>query len=232
MKLTNKILLIVLVLVLIIFTAFKIKLNNSVELVPVPYKHGAKDTTFTFGSISAFDIKGYYSVEFIKSDYDTIKINGPDNLIDNYTKIVKRGEILSVEEMTDLSKYQFELKIRIYTKAVESIYARKGAIVLIYDFAGINFDVTAEDSSIVNAEDSSFSNVNISTKNKAVVSIENVGSANVKMYNSSSIFLGINNGEISGTRDNNTELILLGDVKTNKVMVIGKEISKGRAEYE
>ena len=230
MKLTDKILLIALAIMIICFTVFRIMFNNRIELVPPPYIHGIMDTTYAMGTISAFEIKGNYSVEFFKSEYDSIKINGPDNLIDKYTIIEKNGKNLSIISKIDLSKYPFTIKISIYTKNVGSVNAGKGSIVTLERFMNSSIEVFAEDSSIVNAEVCSFVNVKASTKDRAIISIENTKNAMVNILDSSSVFLTVDNGEIRGTVNKKGELILLGNVKSNTVLKRGKEIVKGESK--
>ena len=232
MRLTNKILLIALVLLLISFTAFRIMFNNRVELVPNPYKKGFTDSTFTLGKISAFEIKGNYYVRFIKSEYDSIKIKGADNLAERYTKIERTGDILSIKALTDLSHYPGMIELTIYAKNIESISASHGSMVTLEKFYDNDFNVTAEDSAIVNASECSFVNLIVSTKDKSVVSIENTVNATVNIHNTSSVFLTVESGEINGSIDENAELILWGDIKNNLAIKKGKEIVKGEARHE
>lgn len=232
MKLTNKILLIALVLLLISFTAFRIMFNNRVELVPNPYKNGFTDSTFTLGKISAFEIKGNYFVHFIKSEYDSIKIKGADNLAERYTKIERNGDLLSIIALINLSNYPGMIELTIYAKNIESIRARSGSIIKLKNYTEDQLEVTAEDSSIVNAVGCAFNKVNATTKGNAVVSIENTINAIVNIQNTSSIFLTVENGEISGIIDEDAELILWGNIKNNTALKKRKDFAKGGVRHE
>lgn len=218
MKLTNKILLAFIILLFLSFTALRLIIHSKIELVPRDYKFRYVNDALTIGKFSKLEVNDGYYVHLIKSDYDSMKVMGPDNLIENYTTITNKKGVFNIESKIDLTKYLNEITIWIYTKELESVYANKSAIVAMEGFNVKRFDFEAKDSSIINCEDCSFGYSKLTLKNKAVISLDKTQNAVVDVDDSATVFLNIENGDISGIVSDKVELLLTGTIKNNTII--------------
>ncbi|MBI5808536.1 MAG: DUF2807 domain-containing protein [Ignavibacteriales bacterium] len=217
MKLTNKILLGFIILLFLSFAAFRLIIHSKIELVPRDYKYGPVNKTLAVEKFSTLEINGGYYVHLIKSDYDSMKITGPDNLIENYTTITNKNGVFNIESKIDLTKYFSEITVWILTKELESVHAGKSAIITMESFRGEQISFAAEDSSIINCENCSFTYSKFTLKDKAVISLDKTQNAIVDVNDSSTLFLNVENGDVSGNVSDKVELFLTGTVKKNTV---------------
>jgi len=223
MKLTNKILLAFIILLFLSFTALRLIIHSKIELVPRDFKFGYVNDEITIEKFSKLKVNGGYYVHLIKSDYDSMKVIGPDNLVKNYTTITNKNDVLNIEAKIDLTKYLNEITIWIYTKELEFVYANKGAVIAMEGFNAKRFDLEAKDSSIINCEDCSFTNSKLTLKNKAVISLDKAQNAVVDVGDSATVFLNVENGDISGIVSDKAELLLTGTIKNNTITKAGNK---------
>ena len=218
MKPTNKILLAFIVLLFLSFAAFRLIIHSKIELVPRDYKFGYVNDAITIEKFSKLIVNGGYYVHLIKSDFDSMKVKGPDNLVKNYTAITNKNGVFNIESKIDLTKYLNEITIWIYTKELESVYANKSAIVAMEGFNAKRFDLEAKDSSIINCENCSFINSRLTLKDKAVISVDKTQNAVIAVNDSATVFLNVENGDISGIVSDKVELMLTGTIKNNTII--------------
>ncbi len=218
MKLTNKILLAFLILMFLSFVAFRLVLHYNAELVPAAYDKGVEQKTIGLSKFSSLEINGRYYVHVVKSGYDSLKISGPDNLVNKYTSIENNEKTLIISSKVDLTKYfQPAIEIWIYSTSAESINVKNSAIVGMENFSGTQFGFAAEDSSIINCEASDFENCSFTLKDRSVISLNKTKNAIVDLHDSATLFLTINKGNIDGITSDKAELLLTGETMNNSV---------------
>lgn len=216
MKLTNKILLAFIILIFASFIALRININSKVELVPNAYNDKRLHKEITVKKFTTLNVKGMYSVHLIHSDFDSLFITGPDNLIDNYTLIENKNDILKITSKTDLQKYPNEIEVWLYTKNIESIKVSNNAVVLAEGFNGTKLNLSAEDSSMIDCLNCNYTNSAITIKDKATVSLDKTQNAFVDVRNSSTLFL--DKGNVTGIVSYDGELLINGDAKNNTLI--------------
>lgn len=218
MNLTNKILLAFIILLFVSFAAFRLIIHTKIELVPRDNKYGRVDKMLAIEKFSSLEIQGRYYVHLINSDSDSIRITGSDNLVDIYTSITTKNNVLKIESKIDLTKYSNEISIWILTKELSSLHASKSAIVTIENFSGEQINLAAEDSSIIICEDCRFTNSKLFLKNKAAISLDKTQNAVVDVNDYAILFLNVDKGNVSGSVSKNVELYLSGTVNNNTVV--------------
>lgn len=226
MKLTNKILLVFLILLVLLVTAYKIVFDSKVELIPNPFDektfYVAKVFNIEDKEPDTFELNGRFIVYFTQNDTSFVRIEGPDNLVNNYISVVRRANKLSIISKIDLSKYSQFIKIFCFVNDLRSVTASGGAIISLKEFTGDSLDVVVEDSSIVRTNSSKYRNVNILGRDNATVMINKTKNATINLYNSSNLLLTLDGGEVRGTIEADTDFGLDGMVKKNNVERVKK----------
>ena len=218
MKTTNKILLMFIVLLFVSFTEIRLVIHSKTELIPWALDKKFEQKTIGIQKFLSLEVNGNYYVHVNKSDFDSLKIWGPDNLVNKFTDIVNNGNAIKINSKVDLSKYgSRSIEIWINTSSLESISVSGGAIVSAESFNGNKFDFVAKDFSIINCEDCNYTNTNFTLKDKARVSLDMTQNAVVDVQDTAALFLTIDNGNISGKTFGDGELILFGKTNSNTV---------------
>ncbi len=235
MKLTNKILLVFLILLVLLVTAYKIVFDCKVELIPNPFEDKTSYITKYFPAtghaLNQIELKGRFIVYFIKKDSAGVIMEGPDNLINHYLTIKQEGNKLSINSKIDFSKYSHFIRIYCYTNMLRSVKASGGAIIYTERFTGDSLAVAVEDSSIVKANYCKYLNTRIIGKEKSMVMMERTKNATIHLYDQSELLLTLDGGEVNGMIEKNTDLGLGGMVKKNNVERV-KSNSKQRGELK
>ena len=232
MKLTNKILLVFLILLVLLVTAYKIVFDSKVELIPNPFDEKSYYVAKVFNlenkQTDTFELKGRFIVYLTQTDTSFVRIEGPDNLINKYFTVERQGNKFSVTAKIDLSKYSQYIKIFCFVNNLRSIHASGGSIVSLKEFTDDSLNIIAEDTSIVNTGNIKYLNVNILERDNAMVMIYKTKNAIVNLYDTSNLLLTLDGGEVSGTIGPDTDFGLDGIVKENNVeRVKGKSKQRG-----
>ncbi len=235
MKLTNKILLVFLILLVLLVTAYKIVFDSKVELIPNPFDektyYVAKVFNIEDRETDTFVLKGRFIVYLTHADSPFVRIEGPDNLINKYISVERQRNKFSITSKIDLSKYSEYIKIFCFVNDLRSVHASGGAIITLKEFSGDSLNVVAEDTSIVSTTIIWYHNINILERDKAMVILYGTKNATVNLYDSSNLILTLNGGDVSGTIEADTDLGLDGTVKKNNVERV-KSNSKQRGELK
>ena len=231
MKLTNKILLVFLILLVLLITAYKIVFNSIVELVPSGTDKKAdyiyRILPLTETPIEAIEIKGRFIVEFIKDDSVLAAINGPDNLVNNYIAVEREGNKILIRSKIDLTKYYHPISIRFNMKFLRTIVLSNGAVASMEKFDGDLLNITLEDSTVFNAASSKIVQTNITGRETSTAIISKTKNASVRLSDESNLLLTIDGGEVSGTIDEKADFGLEGNVKKNSIIKVKEETNKG-----
>ncbi len=231
MKLTNKILLVFLILLVLLVTTYKIIFNGKVELIPNAIDKNAdyiyRKISFAEKPINTLELNGRFIVNLIKSDTLFVVIHGPDNLVNNYMGLEQNGSRMSISSKIDLSKYYHPITIDFRTNKLDAVFLSGGTIVSTKKFDGDLLNVTLKDSAMFDATSSMFNKVNIIGENKSTTMISKTKNATVQLLDESNLLLTLDGGEISGTIGAKTDFGLEGDIKKNSVIRV-KERKNGR----
>ncbi|NJD23766.1 MAG: hypothetical protein FIA82_14045 [Melioribacter sp.] len=222
MKLTNKILLVFLILLVLSVTAYKIVFDSKVELLPNPFD---KKTTYTYikipiidNNLSEFELRGRFIVNFKQRDTSRVTIEGPDNLINHYLSVEQQGNKFSVHSKIDLSKYSEYIRVYFFIKNLKTIKASGGVVISSEEFTGDTLDVSAYDSSVVRIKYCKLIDAQIMEKDKSMVILDKTKNATIHLYDYSNLLLTLDGGEVNGAIENNTDFGIEGKIKMNNVL--------------
>ena len=155
MKLTNKILLGLAAALLIILTYYRVVAEGLIERVPLAQKFGNREKCQNITGINSITINALLDIKIKKSDSSYIVLNGPDNLIWKYIKLIETNNNLELLSNIDLSKYRNVVKVNIFLKDLNEFKIQKGAVCIVDSFDNEYIKISAYDSSFVQ-----FSNCN------------------------------------------------------------------------
>lgn len=221
MKLTNKILLVFLILLVLLVTAYKIVFDSKVELIPNPFDKKTFYISKVYGLESnksdSFELKGRFLVYFIQNDTAKVIIEGPDNLVNKYLSVERHGDRFSIISKIDLSKYSQYISVSCFVNDLRSVDASGGVIVSINEFVGDSLNITAEDSSLFNIRPCKYFQTNIIEKNNSTVMMSKTKNASIHLYDESNLLLTLDGGEVNGSIGAGTDFGLDGVVKKNSV---------------
>jgi len=230
MKLTNKILLVFLILLVLLVTAYKIIFNSIVELIPSATDKKAeyiyRMLPLTEMPIKVIEIKGRFIVEFIKSDSVLAAINGPDNLVNNYIVVERKGNKMLIRSKIDLTNYYHPISIRFNMKNLRMIALSNGTVASMEKFYGDSLNITLEDSTIFNAASSKIIQTNITCWKTSTAMISKTKNATVQLSDESNLLLTIDGGEVRGTIGEKTDFGLEGNIKKKSVIKVKGETGR------
>lgn len=219
MKLTNKILLASFGLVLIATTALALKLTSVVEYTPQPMKESFIGFAKSYSRINELEISGGYNVEVFKSDKDSLDFFGPDLLVKKHSIIEEKNGKLKIESKVNLAHYPFFLRIKIYAKNLESISAKNGVTLNIWNMEGDLLKVSAKDSSIVKVSGSKYKYARLDANDRAIISVEKTTGADVSIKDQGMIVVNVGSNGLSGSKTKEATLIANGKIVDQNVLV-------------
>lgn len=227
MKLTNKILIVAFVLILVATTSLAIKLTSVVEYTPQPLNKEFIEFENRFGALKQLEINGGYEITIKKSDVDSLKIWGPDLLIRNYTVIEERNGRLKIESKVNLGNYPFSMHLMLFTKNIQSLIIKNGALLQMMNMESDSIKVIAQDSSIVKLSNCSYRYANLTTSDRSIISMEKTNEANVSLKNESMIVVDVGNGGLIGRKDKLATLIVNGKKLNEFVFTSNSQTLRG-----
>lgn len=210
MKLSNKILLGFIVSIFSLAVFLNYYVYSQAEKIPKAYYKGSIDTTIVKGGFNSIVLDGYYSVNLVKSEADTIKMIGPDNFITKYTKLNIVNNTLTIKSIVDLSKYTTALQIEIKSRDLKSIKAINGSTLKGENYKGELIDLEIKDSSTVELSSVEFGQAKITASGNSCISLEKIGEVELNLKNNSIAVLNTDRKKIKGTVEKDAALIVNG----------------------
>lgn len=226
MKLTNKILIAVFVLVLAATTALAIKLTGVVKYTPQPMKNGFAEKIKHIEGVNKLEICGKYEVDINRGDKDSINIWGPDLLVQKYSDVsVKKGK-LTIKSKVNLSKYATGVWVRIYLKNLKELTVSEGTAADVKNIIGDTLKISADKAASVKFENSSYNESFINVYDNSTVSLEKTKNANVYLEKSAMLIMNLDGGSCSGSQETESLFIVNGKIWRHKVWVAEKDALK------
>lgn len=227
MKLTNKILIAAFVLSLAATTLLAIKLTSVVKYTPQPLSKEFIEFGNRFGALKQLEINGGYEITIKKSDVDSLKIWGPDLLIRNYTVIEERNGRLKIESKVNLGNYPFGMHLMLFTKNIQSLIIKKGALLQMTNMESDSIKIIAQDSSIVKLSNCNYRYANLTTSDRSIISMEKTNEANVSLKNESMIVVDVGDTGLIGRKDKLATLIVNGKKLNEFVFTMNSQTLRG-----
>ncbi len=210
MKLTNKILIAVFILLLVATAALAIKLTRVVEFTPQPIRKTFVEITKKYSQINELEINGGYTLQIYESDKDSLKLFGPDLLVTKYSEIAEQKGKLKIESKVNLANYPYYMLIKLYVRKLEGINVQKGATLQMWEVKGDTIEVIAKDSSIVKIGGCDYKYARLDAADRSIISIEKTNEASVRLKNESMLIINVGPGGVSGSKDKGATLIANG----------------------
>lgn len=219
MKMTNKVLLILFVLLLSASTYIGVTLTNIIEFVPNPFKERFYEEQKTINHVTSVSISGGYDVEIYKSNNDSIKILGPDQLVEKYSIISTKNGEFKVQSKLDLHQYSIGVRIELHLKKIEKIFASGGSKITVRGLSGDSLAISTYDSSLVMTTQCMFNNVNTVSKQNSIIGLEQTRNASVEVNEKSTLVIRMNGGYLSGTKSSKATLHSSGPIAADNVKI-------------
>ena len=218
MNLSVKILIALTGLLFIAVTAYRIKYDNIIEIVPGAAKKGRIQTEGEYDKLNSIYINGWFNVTIYKSKSNKIKITGPGELVGYFLKVDYNNDKLEITQKIDFSKYNDNVNITIGVTDLEYLKLAGGAACLLQNYEIYRFNLYAADSTIVVAADCNIKDVFINAVDRANVSFSKLINCMADLRGNANLLVNSNNGIITGTVKEKSKLMTLGTIKENKVV--------------
>jgi len=226
MKLTNKVLIGVFVLLLAATTALAIKLTSVVKYTPQPMKNGFAEVIKNIEGVNQLEISGRYEVDIQKGDKDSINIWGPDLLVHKYSEVSVENGKLTIKAKVNLSEYATGVWVRIYLKNLIELKVSEETAVDTKNMIGDTLKLFASKTANVKLESSSYNESIINVFDNSTVSLEKTKNATVHLEKSAMLIMNLDGGSCNGSQDPESLFIVNGKIWRHKVWVAEKVASK------
>ena len=226
MKLTNKILIAAVALVLVATTALAIKLTSVVRYTPQPMKNGFTEEIKHIAGVNQLEISGKYEVDIHKGDKDSINIWGPDLLVHKYSEVSVENRKLTIKSKVNLSEYGTGVWIQIYLKNLKELKVSKETAVDVKNMVGDTLKISASKSANVKFQSSTYNESFVNVYDNSIVSLEKTKNANVHLEKSAMLIMNLEGGSCSGSQESESLFIVNGKIWRHKVWVSDKVAPK------
>ena len=224
MKTTNKILLALLGVLMVLLTAFKIGFNSRVEVVPKSIEAGFDIIKMHLEDFNDLRIDGRFDVTIKQADSNYVEVTGPDLLVNKYSLISSENGKLKISSRIDFGKYLQEVRVFITAKDLSKIKLSSGAVVTMNDWNTKNLDISTADTAMITIF-GQLQNVNVKSIDNSLVIVDNAVDADLNLNGTSQVSMSMNGGVLKGTINDNVDFGFDGNIKANEVVDNRKTIS-------